>query len=96
MLRVTNALNHQTVYAYNEAARSVTVTTPEKVQVTTARTRHDETLSVTDGRGNATQYAYNKDGQQTTVTDALGQVVAAMQLTTGAARSSKSLTLAAR
>ena len=46
--------NQQTVYAYDEAARSVTVTTPESVQVTTARTRHDETLSVTDGRGNVT------------------------------------------
>ena len=44
VLRVTNALNQQTVYAYNEAARSVTVTTPEQVQVTTARTRHGETL----------------------------------------------------
>jgi YD repeat-containing protein len=43
--------------------------------VTTARTRHDETASVTDGRGNVTQYAYNRDGQQTTVTDPLGQVV---------------------
>ena len=64
------------MYAYNEAARSVKVTTPEKVQVTTARTRHGETLNVVDGRGNMTQYAYNKDGQQTTVTDALGQVIA--------------------
>ena len=45
------------------------------MQVTTARTRHDETASVTDGRGNVTQYAYNKDGQPTTVTDALGQVI---------------------
>ena len=46
------------------------------MQVTTARTRHGETLSVTDGRGNITQYAYNKDGQPTTVTDALGRVIA--------------------
>jgi YD repeat-containing protein len=95
MLRVTNALNQPTVYAYNEAARSVTVTTPEQVQVTTTRTRHDETLRVTDGRGNMTQYAYNKDGQPTTVTDALGRVIA-IRRTTEAAASSKSLTRAAQ
>src|SRR3546814_8794921 len=50
--------------------------TPEGRQVTTTRTRHGETLSVTDGRGNITRYGFNRNGQPTTVTDTLGRLTA--------------------
>ncbi|MFV0675564.1 Ig-like domain repeat protein [Variovorax sp. tm] len=62
VLTQRDALNNTTNYSYSIANRSVTVTTPEGVVVTTVRTRNGQTQSVTDGRGNVTTYGYDKSG----------------------------------
>jgi YD repeat-containing protein len=72
--KVIDVAGKTTAYAYREADRSMTVTTPEGVVVTTVTTREGETLSVTHGTSVAT-YAYDRDGQLLTVTDGLGHTV---------------------
>ena len=82
MLSATDGMGGVTRYVYDDVGRSIKVTTPEGVTVTTNKTRNGQTLSVIDGNTNAAggtntavQYLYDKDGQLKQVTDALGHVV---------------------
>ena len=65
VLTQTDALKHTTTYTYDTALRSVVVTTPENITVTTVRTRHGETFSIKDGEGHTTTYHYDHDGRLT-------------------------------
>jgi YD repeat-containing protein len=68
VLTQTDALGKVTTYTHNTAARSVTMTTPESVKVTTVYNRHGQTLSITDGKLQTTSYTYDKDGNLTGTT----------------------------
>jgi len=61
VLTLRDALSY-TTYDYDTAGRSVTVTTPEGVSVSTVHNAHGQTISVIDGRGNITAYSYDKSG----------------------------------
>ncbi|MBL8515566.1 MAG: VCBS repeat-containing protein, partial [Betaproteobacteria bacterium] len=52
-----------TTYTYDLAARSVVMTTPEGVRVTTVRNRHGEVVLSVDGRGVATHTTYDENGR---------------------------------
>ncbi|MDP9912417.1 YD repeat-containing protein [Variovorax boronicumulans] len=83
VLTQRDALLNTTSYSYNQTNRSVTVTTPEGVAVTTVRTRQGQTQSVTDGRGNTTSYSYDKSGNLTGSTAPLSVTSAATYDKTG-------------
>jgi YD repeat-containing protein len=72
VLTQTDALGNTTAYSYNTANRSVTVTTPEGVVVTTVKNRLGDTQSITDGLGNTTTYAYDRDGNLISVDSPTG------------------------
>ncbi|HEX7112531.1 MAG TPA: putative Ig domain-containing protein, partial [Mizugakiibacter sp.] len=72
VLTETDAMGQVTTYAYDTAHHTVTVTTPDGIQVVTVKDAYGDTLSVTDGAGNATHYTYDGDGRLLTVQDALG------------------------
>jgi len=55
-------LGRRTSYAYDLANRSVTMTTPDRVSVTTIHNAFGQTVEVRDGNGNITEYAYDADG----------------------------------
>jgi len=55
-------LGRRTRYAYDLQNRSVTMTTPDGVSVTTTRDALGQTVEVRDGNGNITKYAYDADG----------------------------------
>lgn len=69
-----DALGRRTTFAYNTQNRSVTMTTPDGVSVTTTRNRHGQTVALRDGNGNDTVYTYNASGSLLT-TQAGGTVV---------------------
>lgn len=73
LLTVSDALSpaNVTTYSYDDAERSMTITTPEGVEVTTARNRHGEQVNVT-AAGNTTTYSYSLNGQLTGTSDDLG------------------------
>ena len=62
MLTETDGRLHTTRYAYDTANRSVTVTTPENVTLSTFRTRAGQTAKIVDGNGNVTTYEYDRNG----------------------------------
>ena len=64
----TDAAGAVTHYSYNVAARSMTVTSPEGVVVTTVTDILGDTVSVSDGAGNTTTYTYDGDGRLTGTT----------------------------
>jgi YD repeat-containing protein len=76
VLTTTDALTRTTNYLYNDAAHSVTVTTPEGVDVTTVHNRYGQTVTVRDGLGHVTTCAYDDDGHLISVTDPLNQTSA--------------------
>ncbi|UIP21724.1 LysM peptidoglycan-binding domain-containing protein [Achromobacter deleyi] len=55
-------LGRRTTYAYDLKNRSVTMTTPDGVSVTTIHNAFGQTVEVRDGNGNTTKYAYDADG----------------------------------
>ena len=73
----TDALGRITAFVHSDSARSLTVTTPEGVSITTARNRfgQDVTVSQTlpDGTVATTTTSYNKDGQVVGVLDPLNR-----------------------
>ncbi|ALN87410.1 RHS Repeat family protein [Lysobacter capsici] len=77
VLSQTDPNGRSTSYFYDTAARSMRVTTPEGVEVTTAYTRHGQQLSVSQaipGGGIAvTSYRYDRDGRLLSVTDPLNK-----------------------
>lgn len=64
--KLTDATGKVTTYGYNDANRSMTVTTPEGVKIITVKTREGETLSLTHGTS-VTTYGYDHDGRLLTV-----------------------------
>jgi len=72
---VTDPLNKSTNYVYSTANRTVTVTTPEGVAVTTTHNRHGQTASVkqtlADGSLAETVYTYDLDGNLVSTKDPL-------------------------
>ncbi len=67
-----DAFRQETRYAWTTSTRSVTMTTPEGVSVTTVRNRHGEVTSVKDGRGNTTKSTYDLDGRLVKTESPLG------------------------
>ncbi|SFD93269.1 Ig-like domain repeat protein [Paracidovorax konjaci] len=67
----TDGLGHTTTYTYSLEDRSVTVTTPEGIRVSTVHDRLGQTVSVQDGSGAVTRYEYDANGRQTAVQTAL-------------------------
>ncbi|MFX9934780.1 RHS repeat domain-containing protein, partial [Acinetobacter baumannii] len=67
VLSETDALGQTTNYSYDDSTRTLTVTTPDGVSISTTRNRHGEVITATDGKGQSTTYTYNKDGQLLTV-----------------------------
>ncbi|MFJ4376075.1 LysM peptidoglycan-binding domain-containing protein [Pseudomonas japonica] len=74
VLKEVDALGQATLYSYDDASRSMLVTLADGAQVSTWKTRHGETLKVSNGNGEVTQYEYNRDGQLVRTLNALGQV----------------------
>ncbi len=70
VLTVRDALSNTTTYGYNDTNRSMTLTTPEGVVVTTTFNRHGQKLTVV-AAGNTTTYAYDLNGKLTSVSDSL-------------------------
>jgi YD repeat-containing protein len=70
----TDELGKTTGYTYDLAARSVKVTTPENVQVTTSFNRFGQTVSVSDARipADLTKYEYDRNGSLTRTVGADG------------------------
>jgi len=62
-----------TTYSYDDSARTMTVSTPEGVSVSTEHNRHGQALNVT-AAGNTTTYSYNLNGQLTGTSDELGSL----------------------
>ncbi len=63
---------NKTNYSYNDAAKSVTITTPELFTLTTFHNSFGQTASITDANGNVTNYVYDKDGNLLSSSDSLG------------------------
>jgi YD repeat-containing protein len=76
-LTQADALGKITRYLHSDSARSVTVTSPEGVAITTVHNRFGQTLTVSqllaDGTTATTTYTYNKSGVLTATTNALGE-----------------------
>ncbi len=72
-VRVRDKLLNETVYQYTDSTRTLTVTTPEGIVLTTVRNRHGDTLSVA-ANGNTTSYTYDLNGRQTGASDNLGSL----------------------
>jgi YD repeat-containing protein len=74
----TDALGRVTTYAYSDTNRTMTVTTPEGVAITTVHDRFGQTVEVRqplpDGTTATTVTAYDRNGDVVSVTDALGRV----------------------
>ena len=63
---ITDALDQQTQYTYNDSTRQFTVETPEGVTVTTTMNRHGQTVEVDNQDGNTrTVFEYDDNGQLT-------------------------------
>ena len=75
-LTQTNALGKITSYLHSDSNRSVTVTSPEGVAITTVHNRFGQTVIVSqvlaDGSTATTTYSYDKNGALIASTDALG------------------------
>jgi YD repeat-containing protein len=72
VLTETNGRLHTTTYAYDTAKRSVIVTTPENVTLSTFRTRLGQTAEIVDGNGTVTAYEYDRNGNLVSTKVALG------------------------
>ena len=72
VLTQTNGLGQATAYAYDDGNRSIAVTTPDGLVMTTQRNRHGETVKIIAPGGGETLYEYDRSGRQVRVTDALG------------------------
>jgi YD repeat-containing protein len=72
VLTQTNALGQITRYAYSDTTRSVTVTTPDLLTMSTFSNRHGQGVQIFGPGGALTTYQYDKAGRQVRVTDALG------------------------
>ena len=64
------ALN-ETKFTYSDAAKSVTVTSPEGVTVTTVHNAFGQTQTVTNGLNQTTTYTYDHNGRLLSTKDAL-------------------------
>ncbi|HCH0556866.1 TPA: RHS repeat protein, partial [Pseudomonas aeruginosa] len=62
VLSSIDELGRRTSYAYDAQQRSVTVTTPDGVAVTTVHNAFGQTVEVRDGNGNVNRHVYNADG----------------------------------
>ena len=71
VLTVRDALLNTTTYSYNEANKSMTLTTPEGVVVTTTFNLHGQKLTVL-AAGNTTTYLYDLNGKLTSAYDTVG------------------------
>lgn len=71
MIQEIDGLGRSTTYAYDDNTRTLTVTTPDGVSISTVKDRHGQTLSVTNGLGKTTRYIYDRNGRELSVTDAL-------------------------
>jgi len=70
VLTSVDALGNTTQYRYDDVSRSVTLTSPEGVTLTTVHNRNGQTLTVTSAT-NTTTYSYNLDGQVTSISDTI-------------------------
>ncbi|HRO63227.1 putative Ig domain-containing protein, partial [Thermomonas sp.] len=79
VLSQTDARGNVTSYAWSDTARSLTVTTPEGVAITTVHNRFGQTVSVSQalpGEGTATTTTtYDRNGAVVSVVDPLGNSV---------------------
>ncbi|KRB09208.1 putative Ig domain-containing protein [Lysobacter sp. Root690] len=77
VLSQTDTNGRSTSYFYDAAARSMRVTTPEGIEVTTLYNRHGQQLSVSQaipgGAVATTRYSYDRDGHLLSVTDPLNK-----------------------
>lgn len=62
VIKQTDALGRETLYSYDTANRTVTVTTPEGIVTKTTHNRHGEVIVLVDGLGNETRFGYDKNG----------------------------------
>ncbi|MFC0677967.1 putative Ig domain-containing protein [Lysobacter korlensis] len=92
VLTQTDPLQRATTYHYDDAARSVVVTTPEGVSLRTERTRHGEVRHVTDGAGVRTSYAYDLDGRLLETIDANGKGTVQLRDVRGLVQSTRDAT----
>jgi YD repeat-containing protein len=76
-LTQTNALGKITSYLHSDSNRSLTVTSPEGVAITTVHNRFGQTVTVSqvlaDGSTATTTYSYDKNGALLSSTNALGE-----------------------
>jgi large repetitive protein len=76
MLTQTDATGRTTSYAYSDSARSVTVTSPEGISITTLQNRFGQTVEVRQpqpgGTTAVTTSVYDRNGNLTQRTDPLG------------------------
>ena len=73
VLTETDPNNNVTRYQYNNALRTITVTTPEGIINTTKHNRHGEVESIVDGLNNFTTYLYDANGNLLQTTTSLAQ-----------------------
>jgi YD repeat-containing protein len=65
--------NRNTVeFIYNDADRSVTISTPEGISTTTITNRHGEVFRIIDGNNITTEFHYDLNGNQTRTLEAVG------------------------
>ncbi|MCP4469961.1 MAG: RHS repeat protein, partial [Gammaproteobacteria bacterium] len=74
VLQQTDANGNTTTYSYDDAARSVSMTSPEGIQSVTTSNRHGETVNIIDGDNQSTTYQYDDNGNLTQVTDANNKI----------------------
>lgn len=72
VVTVTDANGQSTTYNYDDAARSLTVTTAEGIAVTTVTNVHGESITVDNGEGYVDHFQYDANGSLTT-TSRIGQ-----------------------
>lgn len=67
-----DALGNATHFEYDDGARSLRMTTPEGISVTTIYSLHGQVQQVIDGNGNITQHRYDRNGKLLAIDAPLG------------------------
>jgi YD repeat-containing protein len=74
VLTQTDATGQVTRYRYDIDTNSISVITPEGIELTTVRNRHGQTVRIIDGKGQTSlEYEYDANGNAIRVRDALGE-----------------------